>query len=708
MSRRFLVSLSIILLLVGGQGALASWGANPLWLASEAANAQGQQGTPTPTAQTEFDTVEAPIEETRPIGLQLVAEGMTSPNHLVEAPDESGRLFVTDQTGQIWIIDEDGTLLDEPFLDLSDRLVELNESYDERGLLGLAFHPDYADNGRFFVYYSAPLRDEAPEDFNHTSHISEFSVSEDEPNQADPDSEQILLQVDQPQGNHNGGMLAFGPEDGYLYIALGDGGGANDVGTGHVEDWYDENEGGNGQDVRQNLLGSLLRIDVDNGDPYAIPEDNPTIGRTEQTSEQYAYGFRNPFRFSFDMAGEHELFLSDAGQNMFEEVNIVRRAGNYGWNVMEGTHCFSTETPNDPPAECPDSTPWDAPLELPIIEYLNANQENGVGTVVVGGYVYRGEALDELDGAYLFGDWGQDVAREEPDGVLMMATRPDDEAEEGLWPVTKLEIEGSDNGELQHFVLGFGQDSEGEVYVLADRATGPEGMTGVVLQIVPPGEGMTMSELRGEVEEEAEATPTPEAAEVVDCDGGETISMVLERASPGDTIGISGTCNETIVITTDGLTLMGENDAIIDGGDTDENVVTIDGARDVTLTGLTIQNGNEGILAIDGATLEVTDTVVQDNNSHGIELVRASAEFTNVVSQQNGRAGLIIARNSLANLTDSTLQENLTGLVVFSNSTARLFGANQMSQNETQGFTVGLGGTVFSIGSEITASDNGA
>ena len=159
---------------------------------------------------------QSPQLEPRPIGLALVAERFTAPVRVVAAPDESGRLFVVDQTGQIWVITSDGTLLQEPFLDIADQLVELRQTYDERGLLGLAFHSAYPRNGRFFVYYSAPLREGAPQDFDHTSRISEFRVSSQNPNSADLGSERIILAVDQPQSNHNGGTLLFGPQDGFL------------------------------------------------------------------------------------------------------------------------------------------------------------------------------------------------------------------------------------------------------------------------------------------------------------------------------------------------------------------------------------------------------------------------------------------------------------------------------------------------------------
>lgn len=194
----------------------------------------------------------------------------------------------------------------------------------------------------------------------------------------------------------------------------------------------------------------------------------------------------------------------------------------------------------------------------------------------------------------------------------------------------------------------------------------------------------------------------------VDCDAGDTLTEALEAAEPGNTIRVTGTCTETVTISTDRLTLIGQEGATIDGGDVGQNVVTIDGARDLSITGFTVQNGADGILAIHDANFSVTDTIVQNNGSHGIELNLASAEFTNITSQQNGRAGLIIARNSVIALTDSVLQNNLTGLVVFSNSVARLFGSNEINQNATQGSTVGLGGVAFSIGSTLVVNENGS
>jgi glucose/arabinose dehydrogenase len=416
-------------------------------------------------------------------GLELVAEGFTSPVYMTEAPDDSGRLFVVDQIGLIRIVTAEGQLLDTPFLNVQDRLVTLMPDFDERGLLGLAFHPDYASNGRFFVYYSAPLRPGAPDGYDHTATISQFLVSAD-PNVADPASETILLQVDKPQFNHNGGTLMFGPADGYLYISLGDGGGANDVGLGHVEDWYADNAGGNGQDVEQNLLGNILRIDVDGAAPYGIPADNPFVGR-DGLDEIYAYGFRNPYRFSFDMGGSHRLFVGDAGQDLWEEVSIVEQGGNYGWNVKEGTHCFDAENPTVPPADCPETVGPDhpdsgAPLIDPVIEYANANQPGGLGFTVIGGYVYRGDDIPPFRGRYIFGDWSRSFTT--PDGSVFLAQG----RQGGLWLMREINFHNQPDGRLGHFLLAFGQDSEGEIYLLTTDMIGPSGNTGQVYKLVRP------------------------------------------------------------------------------------------------------------------------------------------------------------------------------------------------------------------------------
>ena len=351
------------------------------------------------------------------------------------------------------------------------------------GLLGLAFHPDYAENGRFFVYYSAPLREGAPQDFDHTSRISEFSVSSQNPDRTDLGSERIILEVDQPQSNHNGGTLLFGPEDGFLYISLGDGGASNDAAPGHVEDWYEFNEGGNGQNVTENLLGSILRIDVDTGDPYGIPQDNPFVGR-EGRDEIYAYGLRNPYRMSFDLAGEYGLFAVDAGQELWEEISIIVKGGNYGWNVKEGTHCFDAANPAEPPDQCPATVGPNHPdegaaLTNPVVEFANSKQTDGLGVTVTDGFMYRGTALSDLQGQLVFSIWSMSQA--EPRGRLFYAIP----ADTGLWQIGELTPGQPVEGTVGHFILGMGQDSEGELYIATSDERTPVGQTGRVYKLIP-------------------------------------------------------------------------------------------------------------------------------------------------------------------------------------------------------------------------------
>lgn len=449
-----------------------------------------EQPTANPTeiseTETSGETPQEPTEQdTQPLAdfnatfrLEQIATGLAAPVDLDAPDDGSGRLFVVDQMGQIRVIDSEDNLLETPFLDLRDHLVTLGTNYDERGLLGMAFHPEYDQNGRFFVYYSAPLRDEAPAGWNHTSVVSEFTVSSQDPNIADPESEAVIMEIDQPQGNHNSGAIVFGP-DGYLYIPLGDGGGANDTNAGHAADWYDDNQGGNGQDLEENRHGSILRIDIDNGDPYAIPEDNPAISET--FPETWAYGFRNPYRMAFDPEGDNELFVGDAGQNLWEEVSIVEAGGNYGWNVREGAHCFSAAQPGNPDAitDCPTEGPEGNPLIDPVIEFRNSSHpEGGLGTSVIGGVVYRGSSLPNWNGYYLFGQWS--TSFQAPDGDIFVAGR----RAQGLWDFKPVQILGRENDELGEYLLGFGQDTDGEVYVLTSLTTGPSGNEGSVYRVI--------------------------------------------------------------------------------------------------------------------------------------------------------------------------------------------------------------------------------
>ena len=292
----------------------------------------------------------------------LSFEEMTN---LVQPDDDSDLIFITEQGGGIYSFSTSNPQQADVFLDITDRV---NRGGNEEGLLGLVFDPDYQGNGYFYVYYSAtePAR----------SVLSRFNLDEENTDVADPESEVIIMEVEQPYANHNAGQLAFGP-DGYLYIALGDGGSAGDP-------------LGNGQNLTT-LLGSILRIDVSGlsgpGD-YAIPADNPFVGSEGAREEIWAYGLRNPWRFSFDLE-TGLLWAGDVGQNSWEEIDIITKGANYGWNIMEGSQCYS------PATSCDQSG-----LTLPVIEY-----DHSQGCSVTGGYVYRGDQITSLQGYYIYGDY---------------------------------------------------------------------------------------------------------------------------------------------------------------------------------------------------------------------------------------------------------------------------------------------------------------
>lgn len=426
--------------------------------------------------------------------LTPVASGFTAPLYLVCPPDDDRR-FVVDQIGTITILEADGTPQAKPFFDLRDRMATLNEGYDERGLLGLAFHPDYAQNGRFFVYYSAPLRREAPQDWNHTSHVSEFRVDTNDPDRADPQSEQVLMKIDQPQMNHNGGRLLFGP-DGYLLIGLGDGGNAGDLGPGHPPL-------GNGQDVTT-ILGSILRIDVAEH-PYAIPDTNPFAGQTLEGAsmsenaeyagnkprpEIWAWGIRNAWGMTLDRQ-TGDLYVADVGQYLWEEANLINRPGNFGWNRKEGTHGFDPQDMRQVLPKGPATGAGGQPFIDPVIEYPHPREHvEGVGKCIVGGHIYRGQNIEPLQGQYVFGDWSG--KRGTPGGRLIVANPPSDladqptrqkttdpkptEQNDGQWPLAVAV-------EHQQVILGFGEDSTGELYVLSSDRKGPGGTTGRVWRV---------------------------------------------------------------------------------------------------------------------------------------------------------------------------------------------------------------------------------
>ena len=399
--------------------------------------------------------------KTRPeVGLELVAQGFTSPVALISSSDGTHRLFVVDQTGLIWIL-LDGKRLNKPFLDLREQVVKLNSFYDERGLLGLAFHPNFARNGKFYVSYSGRLRAGlSPDEWDHTTYISEFTVSPDDPELADPASERILLTIDKPGYNYEAGHIAFGP-DGYLYIATGD----------SVRDPATES-GKYAQDT-SSLLGKILRIDVnvaaDTGQNYEVPADNPFVSEGGGLPEIFAYGFRNPYRFSFDVteSGKTRLFVGDVGQAMMEEVDLVKSGGNYGWPIREGTTCFNAQAWSHPLESCATNGYSD-----PIVSYAH----QGDLSAIIGGMVYRGKSLPEFTGDYLFGDWGRG------NGHLFVASPPSFGI--GSWRITEVEVAGkqSEIGQL----LGIGQDEEGELYVLTRvPGVGPTGNSGSIYKIVP-------------------------------------------------------------------------------------------------------------------------------------------------------------------------------------------------------------------------------
>lgn len=403
------------------------------------------------------------------IDLRPYATGLTSPVMGTHAGDGSGRLFIVDQAGFIRIIDANGNLLPTPFLDVRSALPTLSAQFDERGLLGIAFHPDYENNGRFFVRHSVPRPDEPGMPCTgtprgcHAEVLMEFSVSSD-PNVANPVGTE-LFRVNKPEFNHNAGHLAFGPEDGMLYFTLGDGGGAND--DQHLNP-SPHGPGGNGQNPLT-YLGSMHRIDVDDVPPlasYGIPDDNPFVGNAGALPETWAFGFRNPYRFSFDdgPGGDNAIMLGDVGQGLREEIDIVVPGANYGWVIKEGTICFDPTNPNTPLPTCANSGPFGIAFTDPIAEYTHAD-----GIAIVGGYVYRGHRFPKLVGKYVFGDFSRDFG---PTGRVFYMDLADHVIREFILPAP-----------LGKFVLGLAEDQEGEVYLLTSDRLAPNGNTGLVLHI---------------------------------------------------------------------------------------------------------------------------------------------------------------------------------------------------------------------------------
>lgn len=341
------------------------------------------------------------------LAVEVVASGLDDPTYLT-APPNDARLFVVEKSGRVRIIKE-GSTLAAPFIDLSDSV----SNGSEQGLLSMAFHPSYGANGLFYVSYS---------DRNGDTRVERYTVSAD-PDRADAGSGQHVFSHFQPFSNHNGGLILFGP-DGKFYIGLGDGGSANDP-------------QGNGQNTAT-LLGTILRVDVDAGDPFAIPPDNPFVGVPGAQDTIWVYGLRNPWRFAFDFEDGH-LYIADVGQGQWEEVSVVASdvgGFNFGWNILEGAHCFLAQN-------CQISG-----LELPVIEY-----SHGEGCSVTGGFVYRGAAIPEIDGHYFYSDYCAGFLRS-------FRFANDGAVDRTEWAV----------GNLGR-VLSFGQDSAGELYILSEDGT---------------------------------------------------------------------------------------------------------------------------------------------------------------------------------------------------------------------------------------------
>ncbi len=408
----------------------------------------------------------------------VVLQQIHSPTNITSAPDGSGRLFVCDQPGQIWII-QNGMRLPTPFLDISSKMVAITTDYTERGLLGMTFHPGYADAEspgfrKFYLYYSVPsttatVHPSTPLD--HVSVLAEYQVSPTESNTALLASERVLLTFGQPQFNHNGGQIEFGP-DGMLYVASGDGGSSNDNNAGHTgganTSPRPSNALGNAQD-RTNLLGKILRInpqDPDGAGPqtYTVPSDNPFMsdGTLGLKKEIYAYGLRNPWRFSFDTGpgGTGRLFCCDVGQNRVEEVDLIVAGGNYGWRYLEGT-----EMPSFSSGALVNPMPHPGGILIPpIAEYahpgITGSSLPQLGISGTGGYVYRGAAIPALQGKYVFGDYG--ATNGAPAGRLMglEETAPGS----GVFNLTEaIPLLGGNPFSLR--ILCLGQDEAGEIYV---------------------------------------------------------------------------------------------------------------------------------------------------------------------------------------------------------------------------------------------------
>jgi glucose/arabinose dehydrogenase len=461
------------------------------------------------------------------LGVTLVADGLVAPLDLTFAPDGRGRRFIVDQTGLVLILTAQGKVLPTPFLDITDRVV-LQSAFDERGLLALAFHPRFATNRKLYVHYSARREGanicvdedgQVPEDpsgcpLQYTRRVSEFRVSSTDPNRVDAGSERVVFKVQWPGRKHNGGGLAFGP-DGMLYVGLGDGGfihgpsGADDPFNVDPDLLFGDLLA---QDVTS-LYGKVLRIDVDRGDPYGIPADNPFVGPDGIPDEIFAWGFRNPFRIAFDRGGDRGMYVSAPADTLFEATYKVARPGNYGWAAKEGTHCIVRTSAFAPPetiacstdeqcpsgpqvstcgekgvCTCPDVGPRGEPINDPVVEYLNFAVEdprsrfsgNGFGRASLGGHVYRGKAIKWLRGRLVLGDFALNFL----DGQILVAQ----EMSRGKrWKLRRAFVFDASDPVKSGFMKSIGQDAEGELYAVTGNFT-PTGLEGRIWKIVDASE----------------------------------------------------------------------------------------------------------------------------------------------------------------------------------------------------------------------------
>ena len=417
------------------------------------------------------------------LALEPVADGLTAPLHLEEPADGSGRKFIVQQDGVIRVLGADDRLAPEPLLDLRPRMLPLEQSFEERGLLGFALHPQFHRNGRVFATYAAPLRPGAPERWNHTRRVSEFTAAPGNLATIDAASERVLLEIDWPSRKHNGGGLAFG-RDGFLYIGLGDGGISHGIGNRVLWEAFDVPAqaltwDGLAQDA-DSLFGKILRIDVDRGFPgYAIPRDNPFASGPGK-KEVWAWGFRNPFRIAVDR-DDGSLLVTAVAETLWEAAYRVQGPGNFGWPLMEGTHCVDRLNPRQPPATCPARDDAGNRIVLPVLEYPNMQASHpetklgvaGVGTAITGARMYRGRAIPALAGKLVVSDWS--AAFKQPSGQIFIADPGSDRGQ--LWPYRRaLQIDSR--------IISLAEDRAGEIYVLTNETLGPYGTTGKVLRLI--------------------------------------------------------------------------------------------------------------------------------------------------------------------------------------------------------------------------------